>query len=79
MYVTAEARRVGLGAALLEAALARCRAWPRVRQVHLCVTAKAVEAKRLYEGHGFKEWGREPQALLLGDELLDDIHMVRRL
>jgi len=29
--------------------------------------------------YGFKEWGREPKALLVGDELLDDIHMVRSL
>jgi len=48
-----------------------------VTQVQFCVSDKAEAAKRLYERHGFQERGREPKALLVGDELLDDIHMVR--
>ncbi len=79
MYVRADARGSGRGAALLQAAVERCRAWPSVTQVHLCVSAKAEAAQRLYERHGFQAWGREPQALLIGDELIDDIHMLRRL
>jgi ribosomal protein S18 acetylase RimI-like enzyme len=79
MYVTPRARHHGLGRALLEAAVEHCRSWPGVTQVQLCVSAKAEAAKRLYERHGFKKWGREPKALLVGDELLDDIHMVRWL
>ncbi len=79
MYVTAGVRRTGIGAALLQAALERCRTWPGITQVHLCVSAKAEAARRLYERHGFQQWGREPQALLVGDELIDDIHMLKRL
>ncbi len=79
MYVTAGARRTGIGAALLQAALERCRAWSGITQVHLCVSAKADAAQRLYERQGFQAWGREPDALLIGDELLDDIHMLKRL
>lgn len=79
MYVTPNARRGGLGATLLEAAVEHCRSWSGVTQVHLCVSAKAEVAKRLYERHGFQEWGREPQALLVDDELLDDIHMIKFL
>jgi GNAT superfamily N-acetyltransferase len=79
MYVTPRARHHGLGRALLEAALEHCRSWPGVTHAQLCVSAKAEAAKRLYERHGFKEWGREPKALLVGDELLDDIHMIRWL
>lgn len=79
MYVTPSARRGGVGAALLGAALERCRSWEGVTQVRLCVSAKADAAKRLYERYGFEEWGREPEALLVDGELLDDIHMIKRL
>ncbi len=48
-------------------------------QVRLCVSAKADAAKRLYARYGFEEWGREPEALLVDSELLDDIHMIKRL
>ena len=79
MYVTPRARHHGLGRALLEAAAEHRRSWSGVTQVQLCVSAKVEAAKRLYERHGFKEWGREPKALLVEDELLDDIHMIRWL
>ncbi len=79
MYVTPSARRSGVGAALLEAALERCRSWDGVTQARLCVSARAEAAKRLYERHGFEQWGREPEALLVDSELLDDIHMIKRL
>ena len=79
MYVTPSARRGGLGAALLEAALERCRSWNGVSQVRLCVSARAEAAKRLYERHGFETWAREPEALLVEGELLAEIHMMKRL
>src|SRR5215510_6013803 len=55
MYVTPAARRTGVGAALLSAAIARARSWPGVLQVHLAVSETTPGARRLYEHAGFRE------------------------
>ena len=76
MYVSPEARGRGAGAALLHAVVERARSWPGVVQVHLGVTEAAVEAARLYERAGFREWGREPRALHVDGRYLDESHLV---
>lgn len=79
MYVVPEARRMGAGRALLEAAVAQARAWPGIVQVHLSVTEAATAARRLYESAGFRVWGREPRALLWEGRFVDEIHLVYEL
>jgi ribosomal protein S18 acetylase RimI-like enzyme len=79
MYVAPHARRKGTGRALLLEALAFARSVPEVRQVNLSVNANNPEAVRLYQAVGFKEFGREPGAMLVDDKLHDEIHMYLRV
>ena len=76
MYVAPAARGRGAGAALLAAAVERCRAWPGVVQVQLCVSDAAPEAKRLYERAGFRTWGYEPRALHWEGRFAGEHHLV---
>ena len=76
MYVAAEVRGRGVGRALMEAAVARARAWSGVEQVHLNVAADNPPAIALYRTLGFISWGREPRALKLPERYVDEEHMV---
>lgn len=75
MYVTAAARRRGVGRALLDAAVAQARRWGLV-QVQLGVSDTAVHARRLYEAAGFRSWGRQPRALHWQGRYVDEDHLV---
>jgi ribosomal protein S18 acetylase RimI-like enzyme len=77
MYVHPDARRLGLGAALLSRALADVDAMPGVWQVTLTVTAGNAPAQRLYAAHGFTEFGRAPAALFVNGVYYDDVLMLR--
>jgi len=79
MYVDPEHRRSGVGAQLLEAALAHARTVPGVEWVRLSVSSAAPAARRLYERAGFRVWGSEPDALRVGGEALVEHHMALRL
>jgi ribosomal protein S18 acetylase RimI-like enzyme len=79
MYVSPDARRAGIGRALVAAALDRAAAMAGVRQVYLGVNVRNVAALTLYESMGFTEFGREGGFMLLEGELHDEIHMVCRL
>lgn len=79
MYVSPRARGRGAGRRLLKAAIEVARAWAGVEQVHLSVTETSVEAWRLYESAGFREWGREPRSVLWEGRYVEEIHMVLEL
>lgn len=79
MYVSPRARGKGTGRRLLEAAIETARSWPGVEQVHLSVTETSVEARRLYESAGFREWGREPRSVLWEGRYVEEIHLVLEL
>lgn len=53
MYVAPEARREGLGRALLDACIAHARTLPGVTRVELSVSDAAVAARQLYDRAGF--------------------------
>jgi GNAT superfamily N-acetyltransferase len=76
MYVTAGSRRNGVGVALLRAAIREARSWAGVEQIRLAVSEVAEGARKLYEGNGFQEWGREPRALCWEGRWADESHMV---
>ena len=76
MYVSVGSRREGVGAMLLRRAIQQARSWAGVEQVHLAVSEVAEGARRLYEGNGFQEWGREPRALCWEGRWADESHMV---
>lgn len=79
MYVAPGHRGHGVGAALVEAALAHARSLPGVSWVHLSVSAAAPEARRLYERAGFRRWGTEPEALRHDGRSADEHHLALRL
>jgi adenylate cyclase class IV/ribosomal protein S18 acetylase RimI-like enzyme len=67
MYVAPGHRLRGLGARLLDTALAHARATPGVELVQLTVSERNLAALELYRSRGFVEWGFEPRAVSLGD------------
>jgi RimJ/RimL family protein N-acetyltransferase len=79
MYVTQARRRNGAGAMLLRAAIQHGKSWAGVDQIHLAVTEVSQDARRVYERHGFREWGREPRALCWEGRCTDSVHMVLEL
>ena len=79
MYVSETHRGRGLGSLLLREAIDRARSWDGLEQVHLTVSEVAIEARRMYERHGFRAWGREPRALLWEGRAADEHHMVLTL
>ena len=68
MYVSPEYRSRGIARALLVEAIARARRLPELKQLQLGVVVTQTTAKRLYESLGFKRYGRELQAVKIGDE-----------
>jgi len=77
VYVRTGARGAGLAAALVGVALAAARG--EVEEIRLTVTAGNAAATRLYEGFGFRAYGREERALRLAGRDYDDVLMALRL
>jgi len=79
MYVSDTRRGQGVGRGLLTALLDRVLALPDLQQVLLSVAQTQVAASKLYVSLGFESYGREPEALRIGDELIAEDYMVLRL
>ncbi|MES2959744.1 MAG: GNAT family N-acetyltransferase [Pseudomonadota bacterium] len=79
MYVAPRARRDGVGARLVGAALAHASRPMGVRQVTLGVNAANPAALALYRRLGFEAFGLEPGFLQVEGELHDEVHMLRVL
>lgn len=75
VYTTPRARRRGLQRTLLQALLAHARSAGDLDVIGLAVSCRCPGAQALYESLGFVAWGREPRAVRVGDEDLDEIHM----
>ena len=78
VFVDAEHRGRGLGAAVMEAAMACAWGWG-VDFIDLGVSENSPAALRLYERMGFRAWGREPEATERAGRRYDEIHMTLRL
>jgi ribosomal protein S18 acetylase RimI-like enzyme len=79
IYVAPEFRRRGVGAALLDAAVAHARALPGLRYVRLTVNASNQPARVLYESRGFECVGVEPEAVFVAGRYHDEELRVLRL
>ncbi len=79
MFVDDAWRGSGVGRRLMEEAIRMARLNPEIRQVQLSVVTTQGAARKLYASLGFEPWGLEPRALLVGDRLLDEEHMVLKL
>jgi RimJ/RimL family protein N-acetyltransferase len=76
MFVAPSNRSRGIGRALLDEALRRAATIPGLRCVHLSVAATQASARRLYSNAGFRSYGIEPEALMVGDRYIDEEHMI---
>ena len=79
MYVREPARRLGVGRALLQAALAHATQRQGVDVVTLTVTEGNAPAIEMYESAGFKTWGTQPWAIATPSGLKGKVHMSCRL
>lgn len=75
-YVTTRAQRLGLGRLMLTSLIERACKLDGLEQIHLSVMTTQESARKLYESSGFKAYGREPNALKIGDNYFDDDLMV---
>lgn len=76
MYVSLEKRGLGIGKALLEAAIKKASDLEGVEQVYLTVVTTNQPAKKLYSSLGFNVFGTEERALKFDNTYLDEDHMV---
>lgn len=79
MYVAPAQRGKGIARQLIEQALACAASMDGVLQIGLDVSAGNKPAIGLYESIGFREYGREPRAMLVEGVFYDTILMVREL
>jgi ribosomal protein S18 acetylase RimI-like enzyme len=79
MYVQPECRSRGFARALLVEAIGRARQLPGLTQLLLGVMETQTTAKRLYESLGFVVYGREPDAVKIGDEYFAEEFMLLKL
>jgi ribosomal protein S18 acetylase RimI-like enzyme len=75
MYVAPEARRQGLGRALMRDAIHRVRNIKGVEQLLLGVMVTQTAARQLYESLGFVVYGREARALCIDGQYYDEEFM----
>lgn len=79
LYVTAEQRGSGLGRQLVQQLLAEAARYEGLRLLQLTVTAGNDPALSLYRRCGFVQFGLEPQAVRVGEDYFDKIHMWREV
>jgi ribosomal protein S18 acetylase RimI-like enzyme len=79
VFVAPEFRRQGLGRTLMGTLIDECRALDGLEQIDLTVAAGQTAARTLYQSLGFEPYGREPRALKIGDEYIDEDLLVLRL
>lgn len=76
MYVDPACRGRGIGRQLMEALIVRARTIPGIEQIGLAVSLTQPAARTLYSSLGFQLWGLEHGALKVGDDYIDEQHMV---
>jgi len=79
VYLLPASRGAGIGTLLMKELIERARGLPDVGQVHLKVAATQTSARALYEKMGFVAWGTEPRARRVGEDFIDEVHMLLRL
>jgi ribosomal protein S18 acetylase RimI-like enzyme len=72
VYVNPGHRGKGVGKALMEEVLRRVRSLPDLEQVTLAVASGQAAARKLYLQLGFQVYGREPQAIKVGQSYADE-------
>ncbi|WP_337020117.1 GNAT family N-acetyltransferase [Oceanobacillus massiliensis] len=76
LYVSPKMRGCGTGKSLLLQTIRHAESIDRIEKLNLAVVATNSHAKALYEQLGFKVFGFEERALLIGDNYYDEEYMV---
>jgi RimJ/RimL family protein N-acetyltransferase len=79
MYVSAAYQKQGIGAALVDEAIARARKLDGIRTIKLSVTVGNEAARALYISRGFVVFGLEREALLVDGTYYDGEFMALKL
>jgi RimJ/RimL family protein N-acetyltransferase len=79
VYVRGAHRGKGIGRALMEEILRRAQLQSELEQVTLAVASGQTASRKLYLELGFQIYGREPQALKVGESYADEELMTLRL
>ncbi len=79
VYVREDCRGKGIGRAMLVALLEKIKTCPGVEQVSLTVVAGQSAARALYASLGFTTYGFERGGMKVGDEYLDNEHMMLKI
>ncbi len=72
VYIKSEYRGKGFGRALMLELLCRARLQAGLEQVTLAVASGQAAARKLYLELGFQVYGREPQAIKVGETYVDE-------
>ncbi|OLS40614.1 GNAT family N-acetyltransferase [Bacillus sp. MRMR6] len=75
MYVTPKKQGLGVGKALLTAAIQKATTIDRIEKINLSVVASNEKAKKLYTNLGFSVFGSEKKALIVKGVYYDEEHM----
>lgn len=79
VYVLPSARGAVVARLLMSEMIVRARAFPDLMQVDLKVASSQKAAEALYRKMGFVVWGTEPRARRVGEDFVDEVHMVLML
>ncbi|HUO15433.1 MAG TPA: GNAT family N-acetyltransferase [Verrucomicrobiae bacterium] len=78
VYVTPAKRGQGVGRKLLQEVLGRAAKVGGLEQIMISVTTTQEAAVALYRSLGFESFGREPNALKIGESYVGEEHMTLR-
>lgn len=76
VYVALSHRGKGAAKEMIGALIDEAMKDPSIEQLLLAVGVFNTGAKKLYESLGFRTFGLEPRALRVGDEYIDEEHMI---
>jgi ribosomal protein S18 acetylase RimI-like enzyme len=78
VYVSASHRSHGIGRALIARIIENVSVDASLEQILISVASSQDAAHELYRSLGFEDYGTEPRAIKIGDEYVDEHHMILR-
>ena len=79
VFVSPSSRGKGVARALLAKVIETGKVLPGIRCILLTVSTTQQAAIKLYQELGFRSFGTEPHALMVGEQFIDEHHMILEL
>jgi ribosomal protein S18 acetylase RimI-like enzyme len=76
VFVSPSVRGKGVGRTLLAGVIEMAKTLPGIRCLRLTVSTTQQPAIKLYERLGFRSFGTEPQAMRIGEQSIDELHII---